>query len=79
MWIADQWKDYQVLDTSKGEKLERWGDYLLVRPDPQVIWDTPKKNPGWRKMNGHYHRSKKAAASGNSSTCRNSGPFSTKT
>ena len=39
MWIADQWKDYQVLDTSKGEKLERWGDYLLVRPDPQVIWD----------------------------------------
>ena len=38
MWIADQWKDYQVLDTSKGEKLERWGDYLLVRPDPQVIW-----------------------------------------
>ena len=59
MWIADQWKDYQVLDTSKGEKLERWGDYLLVRPDPQVIWDTPKKNPGWRKMNGHYHRSKK--------------------
>ena len=59
MWIADQWKDYQVLDTSKGEKLERWGDYLLVRPDPQVIWDTPKKNPGWKKMNGHYHRSKK--------------------
>ncbi len=79
MWIADQWKDYQVLDTSKGEKLERWGDYLLVRPDPQVIWDTPKKNPGWRKMNGHYHRSKKAAASGNSSIFRNSGPFSTKT
>lgn len=49
MWIADQWKDYQVLDTSKGEKLERWGDYLLVRPDPQVIWDTPKKNPGLEK------------------------------
>ena len=79
MWIADQWKDYQVLDTSKGEKLERWGDYLLVRPDPQVIWDTPKKNPGWRKMNGHYHAAKKAAASGNSSIFRNSGPFSTKT
>jgi Predicted SAM-dependent methyltransferases len=59
MWIADNWKDYEVLDTSKGEKLERWGDYLLVRPDPQVIWDTPKDNAGWRKMNGHYHRSKK--------------------
>ena len=49
----------EVIDTSKGEKLERWGDYLLVRPDPQVIWDTPRKHPGWRKMNGHYHRSKK--------------------
>ena len=57
MWIADQWKDYEVLATSSGEKLERWGNYLLVRPDPQVIWDTPKKNVGWNKMNGHYHRS----------------------
>lgn len=59
MWIADQWKDYEVLDTSSGEKLERWGDYLLVRPDPQVIWNTPRKNPGWKKKNGHYHRSSK--------------------
>jgi len=58
MWIADNWNDYEVLDTSTGEKLERWGDYLLVRPDPQVIWESDKKNPGWRKMNGHYHRSK---------------------
>ena len=59
MWIADRWKDYEVLDTSGGEKLERWGDYLLVRPDPQVIWNTPKDLPGWRKMNGHYYRSSK--------------------
>ena len=59
MWIADNWKDYEVIDTSGGEKLERWGDYLLVRPDPQVIWNTPKQNRGWKKMNGHYHRSKK--------------------
>ena len=59
MWLADQWKDYEVIDCSKGEKLERWGDYLLVRPGPQVIWDTPKKEKGWRKMNGHYHRSSK--------------------
>ena len=43
MWLADGWKDYEVIDCSKGEKLERWGDYLLVRPDPQVIWDTPKE------------------------------------
>ena len=57
MWIADGWKEYEVIDTSKGEKLERWGDYLLVRPDPQVIWDTPRKNRGWKHMNGHYHRS----------------------
>ena len=59
MWIADQWKDYEVLDTSGGEKLERWGDYLLVRPDPQVIWDTPRKNKGWKTRNAHYHRSAK--------------------
>ena len=59
MWIADGWEDYELLDCGGGEKLERWGDYLLVRPDPQVIWDTPKKEKGWRKMNGHYHRSSK--------------------
>ena len=59
MWIADKWKDYEVIDTSCGEKLERWGDYLLVRPDPQVIWDTPKNDRGWKHPNGHYHRSKK--------------------
>lgn len=59
MWIADNWKDYEVIDTSSGEKLERWGDYLLVRPDPQVIWNTPKEHAGWRKRNGHYHRSAK--------------------
>ena len=59
MWIADNWKDYEILDCSGGEKLERWGNYILVRPDPQVIWDTPKKEKGWKHMNAHYHRSKK--------------------
>ncbi|MGN0140822.1 MAG: class I SAM-dependent methyltransferase [Roseburia sp.] len=59
MWLADNWKDYEVIDCSDGEKLERWGSYLLVRPDPQVIWDTPKKEKGWKKMNAHYHRSTK--------------------
>ena len=50
MWIADGWKEYEVIDTSCGEKLERWGDYLLVRPDPQVIWDTPKTNKGLKNI-----------------------------
>ena len=59
MWIADRWKDYEVIDTSGGEKLERWGEYLLIRPDPQVIWNTPKKETEWKHPNAHYHRSKK--------------------
>ncbi len=59
MWLAKNWKDYSVLDCSKGEKLERWGKYILLRPDPQVIWDTEKKIPEWKKLNAHYHRSDK--------------------
>ena len=59
MWKAENWKDYEVLDTGNGEKLERWGEYILVRPDPQVILDSPRKAPGWKKRNGHYHRSSK--------------------
>lgn len=59
MWIADNWKDYEVIDTSGGEKLERWGDYILVRPDPQVIWNTPHNAAEWKHKNGHYHRSNK--------------------
>lgn len=59
MWIADNWKDYEVIDTSHGEKLERWGDYVLVRPDPQIIWDTPKTDRRWKRRDGHYHRSSK--------------------
>lgn len=59
MYIADRWKDYEVLDSSQGEKLERWGRYILLRPDPQVIWNTEKTAKEWKKLNGHYHRSKK--------------------
>lgn len=59
MWVAENWKDYEVIDTSNGEKLERWGKYILLRPDPQVLWNTPKKNPAWKRLNAHYHRSKK--------------------
>lgn len=59
MFVADGWKGYEVLDASEGEKLERWGKYILLRPDPQVIWDTKKTHPSYKKLNGHYHRSSK--------------------
>lgn len=59
MRIADNWKDFEVLDASGGEKLERWGDFTLLRPDPQVIWNTEKKIKEWKKLNAHYHRSEK--------------------
>lgn len=57
MWLADGWKEFEVLDCSDGEKLEVWGGYKLIRPDPQVIWNTPKLDDGWTNWNGHYHRS----------------------
>jgi 23S rRNA (cytosine1962-C5)-methyltransferase len=59
MWIADRWKDYEVIDTATGEKVERWGDYILRRPDPQVIWNTGKKSREWKHTNATYHRSAK--------------------
>ncbi len=51
------WKDYELIDTSAGERLERWGNVILIRPDPQIIWDTPKNNPMWREANARYLRS----------------------
>ena len=57
IWMSDEWKDYEVLDTSAGERLERWGKYILVRPDPQVIWDTPHTDPAWKKYDARYVRS----------------------
>ena len=59
MWIAKEWKDYRVLDCSQGEKLEMWGPYKLLRPDPQVIWNTDKDKKRWNGLNAHYHRSSK--------------------
>lgn len=59
MWIANNWNDYEVIDTSCGEKLERWKKYILLRPDPQVIWNTEKENKSWKHLNAHYHRSSK--------------------
>ncbi len=57
MWIADGWKDYELIDCGGGEKLERWGKYILVRPDPQAIWQTPRTDPRWGKANARYARS----------------------
>jgi len=57
MWLSDKWTDYEVLDASGGEKLERWGRYILVRPDPQVIWTTPRLDPRWEKYDARYLRS----------------------
>ena len=57
MWLADKWVDYELLDCSGGDRLERWGRYTLVRPDPQVIWITPKEHPGWKNPDAVYHRS----------------------
>ena len=76
MWLADRWKDYEVIDCSCGEKLERWSKYILLRPDPQVIWDTPKTNKNWKKLNGHYHRSKKGGGEGGSCGQHQSSPAS---
>ena len=63
MWTTTSWDDYEVLDASEGEKLERWGQYLLIRPDPQVIWKTERNHDGWDRPNGHYHRSSRGGGS----------------
>ena len=57
MRAADKWIDYELIDTSRGERLERWGDILLIRPDPQILWDTPRKDPRWKQAHARYHRS----------------------
>ena len=53
------WQDYELLDSSSGERLERWGDIILIRPDPQIIWNTEKKHPLWNKAHARYRRSNK--------------------
>ena len=57
MWVADKWRDFELIDCSCGEKLERWGKYTLVRPDPQAVWDTPRDNPAWKSPSARYERS----------------------
>lgn len=57
MRLSSGWKDYELIDASSGERLERWGDIILIRPDPQIVWSTPKKNPLWKEAHARYHRS----------------------
>ena len=57
MWISDQWQDFELIDCSRGEKLERWGEQILVRPDPQAIWETPRTHPLWNTPSARYSRS----------------------
>ena len=57
MWISDKWQDYELIDCSRGERLERWGEQILVRPDPQAIWNTPRTNPLWKRPAARYSRS----------------------
>lgn len=63
MRYTTDWKDYELIDCSGGERLERWGDITLIRPDPQVIWNTPKKNSLWKKADAVYHRSNSGGGS----------------
>ena len=56
MYVAQDWQDYEVIDTGGGEKLERWGDVILRRPDPQIIWPIEREDGQWRSVHGHYHR-----------------------
>lgn len=57
MYVANQWTDYEVIDTGDGDKLERWGKYVLRRPDPQIIWPIHDESGDWKRADGHYHRS----------------------
>ena len=72
MFIADQWQDFELIDCSRGEKLERWGRFYLVRPDPQAIWDTPRTDRKWKCPDARYARS----ASGGGKWDRNDLPQS---
>ena len=63
MWISNQWNDYTLLDASDGERLERWGKYILIRPDPQVIWQGVRRSAFWKQADAHYRRSSSGGGS----------------
>lgn len=58
MWSSENWLDYELLDACDGERLERWGEYILIRPDPQILWSGERKDPRWKHAHGVYKRSK---------------------
>ena len=68
MIIANNWKEYEILDMANGEKLERWGEYTLIRPDPQIIWKEKSFPNKWSKANAVYNRSKTGGGSWNYKT-----------
>ena len=70
LWASQTWQDYELLDCSEGERLERWGNHILIRPDPQVIWKTPRSDPRWQRCDARYTRSR----SGGGSWSRNTLP-----
>lgn len=63
MLLSNDWKDYELIDTGDGEKLERWGEFVLRRPDPQVIWPLSDNSKVWDKADAHYHRSQSGGGS----------------
>ena len=74
MWLSDKWKDYELIDASGGEKLERWGSHILLRPDPQAIWFTQRADPRWKRPDAVYRR----ASTGGGAWEKNSLPASWK-
>jgi hypothetical protein len=78
MWLSDKWADYELIDCSGGEKLERWGEHVLVRPDPQAIWDTPRDNAaGTGATRGMRGRPRAAANGMSQAACRSPGGSAT--
>ncbi|MBQ9997944.1 MAG: SAM-dependent methyltransferase, partial [Clostridia bacterium] len=57
MWKSDNWKQYSLIDSSGGERLESWGDVTVIRPDPQAVWNSKRTNPLWKKADARYIRS----------------------
>ena len=70
MWIADKWEDYELLDCGGGERLERWDSQVLVRPDPQAIWESQRRNPAWKRADGRYLRSRTGGGQIGRASCR---------